>query len=58
MRDLPAHRAAGARAVRRGGRGQASTAFLIKRGKIAYWIRVPEDVDEAPAPDASGTGST
>jgi hypothetical protein len=37
---------------------EASTAFLIKRGKIAYWIRVPEDVDEEPAPDASGAGST
>ena len=54
------------RLTERPGRGQcgtavgaeASTAFLIKRGKIAYWIRVPEDVDEAPAPDASGTGST
>jgi hypothetical protein len=37
---------------------EASTAFLIKRGKIAYWIRVPEDVDAAPAPDSSGAGTT
>ncbi len=54
------------RLTERPGRGEcgaavgatASTAFLIKRGKIAYWIRVPEDVDDEPAPDESGAGST
>lgn len=41
-----------------GAGSEASTAFLIKRGKIAYWIRVPEDVDEEPTPEDSGAGST